>query len=170
MLTRIEIDGFKTFENFSLDLRPLTAIVGPNASGKSNLFDALKFVSLLAQLDIRTAMQDLRGEPEELFRKTSSSSANAFSFAVEVLLGPQGVDAFGTTYRIPAQRLRYELKLGILRGTDNNPRGVFVREERCFPISKKQDRAIFLDKSTINYNSSVSPFIRLNNDRSAIEV
>ena len=170
MLTRIEIDGFKTFENFSLDLRPLTAIVGPNASGKSNLFDALKFVSLLAQLDIRTAMQDLRGEPEELFRKTSSSSANAFSFAVEVLLGPQGVDAFGTTYRIPAQRLRYELKLGILRGTDNNPRGVFVREERCFPISKKQDRAIFLDKSTINYNSNVSPFIRLNNDRSSIEV
>ncbi len=60
MLTRVEIDGFKTFEDFSLDLRPLTAIVGPNASGKSNLFDALRFLSLLAQYDIRTAMQGLR--------------------------------------------------------------------------------------------------------------
>jgi AAA15 family ATPase/GTPase len=52
MLTRIEIDGFKTFEDFGLDLKPLTAIVGPNASGKSNLFDALRFLSLLAQYDI----------------------------------------------------------------------------------------------------------------------
>ena len=40
MLTRIEIDGFKTFEGFRLDLEPLTAVVGPNASGKFNLFDA----------------------------------------------------------------------------------------------------------------------------------
>lgn len=39
MLTRIEIDGFKTFHNFSLDLSPFLVIVGQNASGKSNLFD-----------------------------------------------------------------------------------------------------------------------------------
>ena len=42
MITRIEIDGFKTFDRFVLDLRPFTAVVGPNASGKSNLFDAIK--------------------------------------------------------------------------------------------------------------------------------
>ena len=41
MLTRIEIDGFKTFEDFSLALGPLTVIAGTNASGKSNLFDAI---------------------------------------------------------------------------------------------------------------------------------
>ena len=73
MLTRIEISGFKSFENFGLNLRPLTAIVGPNASGKSNLFDALRFLSVLAQYDIRTAMQDLRGKPEELFRQSPVS-------------------------------------------------------------------------------------------------
>ena len=61
MLTRIEIDGFKTFEGFALDLQPFSAIVGPNASGKSNLFDAIRFLSLLAQHDVRTAMQGLRG-------------------------------------------------------------------------------------------------------------
>src|SRR5580692_4101966 len=113
MLTRIEIDGFKTFENFGLDLRPLTAIVGPNASGKSNLFDALRFVSLLAQYDIRRAMQDLRGKPEELFRQTPAGSSERVSFAVEVLLSRKGVDAFGITYETPARRLRYELQLGL---------------------------------------------------------
>jgi len=54
VITRIEIDGFKTFDGFALDLRPFTAVVGPNASGKSNLFDAIEFVSrLVAQADIR---------------------------------------------------------------------------------------------------------------------
>jgi len=40
MITRIEIDGFKTFRNFSLELAPLQVIVGLNGAGKSNLFDA----------------------------------------------------------------------------------------------------------------------------------
>jgi predicted ATPase len=113
MLTRIEIDGFKTFEYFSLDLRPLTAIVGPNASGKANLFDALRFLSLLAQYDIRTAMQGLRGEPEELFRQTPRGMTDCMSFAIEVVLSRSGVDAFGTNYETPARRLRYELKLAL---------------------------------------------------------
>ena len=137
MLTRIEIDGFKTFEGFSLDLEPLTAVVGPNASGKSNLFDALRFLSLVAQVDIRTAMQGLRGEPEELFRQTSSGSADCILLAVEVLLGRKGADAFGTNYETPAQRLRYELKLGMARTEEGTPRGVFIREDSCHPIAKR---------------------------------
>ena len=42
MLTRIEIDGFKTFEDFAVDLAPFVAILGTNAAGKSNLFDAIQ--------------------------------------------------------------------------------------------------------------------------------
>ena len=90
MITRIEIDGFKTFDRFVLDLRPFTAVVGPNASGKSNLFDAIKFVSRLAQTDIREAMLELRGRPEELFRRTSTGRSDRMAFAVEVLLEPHG--------------------------------------------------------------------------------
>jgi predicted ATPase len=168
MLTRIEIDGFKSFENFGLNLNPLTAIVGPNASGKSNLFDALRFLSLLVKNDIRTAMQDLRGEPEELFRKSPAGNSDCMKFAVEVLLNRKGVDAFGTTYDIPAQRLRYELKLGLSLGDDGNPRGVFVRAEHCTPIAKKNDRAKFLSKLRINYNSTVNPFIKINPSGDAI--
>ena len=95
MITRIEIDGFKTFDNFKLDLRPFTAVVGPNASGKSNLFDAIKFVSRLARTDIREAMQELRGRPEELFRRTAAKRSDRMALAVEVLLEPGGTDPFG---------------------------------------------------------------------------
>lgn len=172
MLTRIEIDGFKTFEGFELDLKPLTAVVGPNASGKSNLFDALRFLSLLAQFDIRTAMQGLRGEPEELFRHTPNGTSECMSFAVEVLLGRKGVDAFGTSYEIPAQRLRYELKLALTQDAEGVPKGIFVRDESCYPIAKKDDRATYLHdpELKLSYNARVAPFIRRSDSGEAILV
>ena len=37
MITRIEIDGFKSFERFKLALPPFAVIFGVNAVGKSNL-------------------------------------------------------------------------------------------------------------------------------------
>jgi predicted ATPase len=43
MITRIEIDGFKSFLDFHLDVPPLLALVGPNAGGKSNLLDAIGY-------------------------------------------------------------------------------------------------------------------------------
>lgn len=170
MLTRIEIDGFKTFENFELDLVPLTAVVGPNASGKSNLFDAIRFLSLLAQFDIRTAMQDLRGLPEELFRQTAKGPSNRMRFAVEVLLPKRGIDAFSTPYDITAQRLRYELELQMIRARDGSARGVSVRKEFCRPIAKKEDTAAFLVSAKLSYNARINPFIRLSEAGDAIEV
>ena len=66
MLTRIEIDGFKSFEQFHMDLGPFLVVLGPNASGKSNLFDAIRLLSHLAGMDLRSAVKGLRGEPHEL--------------------------------------------------------------------------------------------------------
>jgi predicted ATPase len=170
MITRIEIDGFKTFQDFAVDLQPFTALVGPNASGKSNLFDALRFLSLLAKHDIRHSMQGLRGEPEELFRRTASGSADRMSFAVEVLLLRHGTDSFGTSYDVPAQRLRYELELGLQIGRDGSPRRVQVMRELCRPLAKGEDRARALFKGIkVNY-TRVNPFIRLNESGDAIEV
>jgi predicted ATPase len=170
MITRVEISGFKTFQDFAVDMQPFSALVGPNASGKSNLFDALRFLSLLSQHDIRVAMQDLRGEPEELFRHTPNGTSDCLTFAVEVLLHRSGVDSFGTTYDVPAQRLRYELELGMLTGNDGMPRRVQVRREHCRPLAKGEDRARpYLKSISVNY-TRVSPFIRLNEAGDAIEV
>lgn len=160
MLTRVKIDGFKTFENFVLDLQPFSAVVGPNASGKSNLFDALKFLSLLAKFDVRTAMQDMRGEPEELFRRTESGTFNRMRFEVEVLLDRNGVDSFGTQYAIKAQRLCYELELTMKMDTKGQPRGVFVTHEKCFALSKKNENAGYLKRAAIVYAGQINPFIK----------
>lgn len=170
MLTRIEIDGFKTFESFQLDLRPLTAIVGPNASGKSNLFDAMQLLSALTDQDIHSAMQGLRGEPEEFFRQTPESTSENMSFAVEMFLDAEGVDDFGRAYKVPSQRLRYELELGIRHGVDGGPRGVFVRNEQCVSMKRAEDGATFLAPRNPSYGRYTTPFIRRDESGDALLV
>src|SRR5438874_4114053 len=87
MITQIEIDGFKTFKDFKVELAPFQVIVGPNGSGKSNLFDALQLLSRLAEMDLRTAFQGLRGDPDELFTKLPNGQrTNRIRIAVEMLV------------------------------------------------------------------------------------
>ena len=46
MLTKVKIENFKSIRKLDLELAPLTILVGPNASGKSNVLEA---VAILAQ-------------------------------------------------------------------------------------------------------------------------
>jgi len=45
MLKRIRIQGYKSLVDLELNLKPLSVLVGPNASGKSNFLDALQLLS-----------------------------------------------------------------------------------------------------------------------------
>lgn len=49
MLTEITFERFKSFENATLELAPLTLLIGANASGKSNAIEGLRLLSWLAQ-------------------------------------------------------------------------------------------------------------------------
>ena len=55
MLTRLEVNGFKNLVDFALDFGPYTCIAGPNGVGKSNIFDAIRFLSLLTECTINQA-------------------------------------------------------------------------------------------------------------------
>ncbi|OLO63631.1 hypothetical protein BKH23_01330 [Actinomyces oris] len=48
MLTRFEVSGFKNLNDVVVEFGPFTCVAGPNAVGKSNLFDAIRFLSGLA--------------------------------------------------------------------------------------------------------------------------
>ncbi len=68
MIRRIAIQGYKSFHDVELELDQLTVIIGPNASGKSNLFDALKLLSRVAtERSLADAFSDHRGDPIEAF-------------------------------------------------------------------------------------------------------
>lgn len=72
MITRIEIDGFKSFVDFELDVPPFLVVMGENAGGKSNLVDALMALAGGIQrsddpLEVGAAGD--RGIPAELFHQ-----------------------------------------------------------------------------------------------------
>ncbi|RLE48601.1 MAG: ATP-binding protein [Candidatus Methanomethylicota archaeon] len=47
---QITINNFKSIENVTLRLRPLTILLGPPASGKSNILDAMAFIGYFNKL------------------------------------------------------------------------------------------------------------------------
>lgn len=68
MIRRVYVDGYKSLRKVELHLQPLTVIVGPNAVGKSNLFDALRLLSrIVTTRSLTDAFTDHRGDPLEAF-------------------------------------------------------------------------------------------------------
>lgn len=140
MITRLEIDGFKSFAKFAVDLPALVAIVGPNASGKSNIFDAMQLLSRVVTMPVAQALALGRGEPAEQFRRRGDGSrVDEMSFAVELLVAPVVDDAFGSHEQIRHTRFRYEITLG-RRPDDRGSFRPFVLHESIRPIKKGTDR------------------------------
>jgi predicted ATPase len=68
MIKRVRIKGYKSFKDLSIELKPLTVIFGPNASGKSNFLDAIYFISrAVSQKNLKEAFEGHRGLPLESF-------------------------------------------------------------------------------------------------------
>jgi predicted ATPase len=55
-LQSIKISNFKTFKDFSLDLKSFNAVIGRNSCGKSNFVEALKFIANIAKYGVKTAV------------------------------------------------------------------------------------------------------------------
>ena len=69
MLTQITVSGYKSLQGSTARCAPFTVIVGRNNTGKSNLFDALRLLSNIAQMPVATAFKPERhrGDPIESF-------------------------------------------------------------------------------------------------------
>jgi predicted ATPase len=114
MITQVEIDGFKTFKNFKVELDPFQVIVGPNGSGKSNFFDALQLVSqfMIPGNNVYKAMQSTRGEAGELFtRYPDGSTSDTIRIAVEMLVDKKAAFSDGREIDLKFARFRYELEI-----------------------------------------------------------
>ena len=113
MLTYIKINGFKSFQNFEMEFTPFTVIAGANASGKSNLFDALKLLGRLAEADnLKKAFKEQRGEFIELFTLYGENNySSEMAFTVEMLVSRKVKDDWGNEANLKYTRLRYELKI-----------------------------------------------------------
>jgi len=88
LLTRLSVDGFKNLDGVDVRFGPFTCIAGPNGVGKSNLFDAVAFLSALAEKPLVEAALEVRGgdarrgEIASLFRRAGTRTSDRMEFLV----------------------------------------------------------------------------------------
>lgn len=141
MITRIEVDGFKSLRDFALDLEPFTVLLGPNSAGKSNVLEALGLVSRLAVEPVAEAMKHGRGRIIDQFTRHDGESATTIRLAIEVLI-PRVVPPPEPGADTVQSRFRYEVAL------ERQARGagverLVVRDERL--QSMRRDRDSWID-------------------------
>ncbi len=139
MITYIKINGFKSFYNFEMEFTPFTVIAGANASGKSNLFDALTLLSKLSETDnLKKAFSEQRGEFIELFTQYGDAIAIEMEFVVDMLVNNEVKDAWGNSAKLKYTRLRYELSI---RRFENSSgiQDLIVSKENLIKLNHEED-------------------------------
>lgn len=159
MITKIEIDGFKSFENFSMEFYPFTVIAGVNGAGKSNLFDAMRHLSFLVDKTLRESFETDRGSLLDLFtRFPSGKRKQTIEYAVELLLPKKVEDDFSEVKNLKYLRIRYELAVEI------DEQGSFqIKREKLLPIQRAKDTFLKIYKTVKDELPSITggrnPFI-----------
>ena len=143
MLTRLRIKGFKSLWNVDVHFGPFTCIAGPNAVGKSNLFDAIQFLSHLASdtflnaaLSLR-AQSDLTGNARDLFHRWKDHYEKRIYMSAEMIIPSEGKDGLGQTATASITFVRYALELEFSESSGTSGLGMIrLISESLDPISK----------------------------------
>jgi predicted ATPase len=144
MLTRLKVSGFKNLVDVDVRFGPFTCIAGANGVGKSNLFDAIRFLSATADRPLwEAAAKAVRGEVgtpsgqdvRSLFHRTGDSYATEMSFEADIIIPRYGHDEFDQPISASLTFLRYSLAIGYHSANGPvSPAELEVRREQLKPI------------------------------------
>ncbi len=113
MLTRLKISGFKNLVDVDVYFGPFTCVAGANAVGKSNLFDAIHFLSALADRPLMDAALSVRDEGgrtadvKSLFHRVGDDFDREMSFQAEMIIPHEGWDDLGQKAKATTTFLQY---------------------------------------------------------------
>lgn len=117
MLTRLKVTGFKNLVDVDVRFGPFTCIAGANGVGKSNLFDAIRLLSALADYPLLEAAQSIRqeeshtGDIRNLFHKVGDTYAELMRFEIEMIIPGLGSDDLAQPAKASITFLQYALEL-----------------------------------------------------------
>lgn len=118
MLTRLKVKGFKNLADVDVAFGPFTCVAGVNGVGKSNLFDAITFLSAISHLPLIDAARCVRDEKNRsneirsLFFRAGDEIVDEMTFVAEMLIPAEGIDELGQPAQASITFLQYKLVLG----------------------------------------------------------
>lgn len=136
MLTRLRVSGFKNLIDVDVRFGPFTCIAGANDVGKSNLFDAIHFLSLAADRPLVEAAREVRSERtagvESLFHRVGKVSRDLLSFEAEMIVPKTARDDLGQEAEATISFLQYSLVIAHRAG-GGQPLEIVKEELRHIP-------------------------------------
>ena len=151
MITELSIEGFKSFGSpaETVELGPLNFVIGANASGKTNLLNALRFLQNAVVQDVSYAVSEMGGNAEvrnKRLRQRRAPKPVRLSLKVEkeveyhVVHGSEEKPESSV-----ARSFEYELVLD-LRSDDSTP---YIESERLRveTVSEGKTNIVGLDRS-----------------------
>ena len=100
-LRLLRIEGFRSIEHATVPLGPLTVLVGPNGSGKTNVLNVLRFLNATIRFDLPTAVE-MFGGFEHVMR--SDGKAQNVRLEVEAIVTPHASDVAPDHYVLEISR------------------------------------------------------------------
>lgn len=145
MLTRLSIKGFKNLVDVDIRFGPFTCIAGENGVGKSNIFDAIQFLSYLADRPVTEAAGLIRsknnfikgGVIQNVFHRTGIETSRELAFEVEMIIPTSGEDELGQRAKATYTFLKYSIKFELTdksQEDDNEP--IRIISEELLPLKK----------------------------------
>ena len=177
MLTRLKVSGFKNLVDVDVRFGPFTCIAGANGVGKSNLFDAIRFLSALAEQTLMEAAKSVRGgrtaDVRGLFHRVGNRYADRMCFEAEMIVPKQGVDDLGQETEASTTFLHYSLELALRSDKSRSSLGELeIRKEELRHITQGNAYKHLSFPLTLEWRRSVvqgrqtTPFISTGQDGS----
>ncbi|HLP87268.1 MAG TPA: AAA family ATPase [Nostocaceae cyanobacterium] len=161
MLTRLKVSGFKNLVDVDVRFGPFTCIAGANGVGKSNLFDAIRFLSTLAEKPLIEAALSVRDEGgttadiRSIFHRVGDEYVDEMSFEAEMIIPKEGIDDLGQKVEANNTFLRYSLTLAYRSDPDSLTLGKLeIIKEELFNIKFSKNQNTFLFNHKTNWRRS----------------
>ena len=122
MLVGLRIKNFKNIGDADIRFGAFTCLIGHNGVGKSNLFDAIHFLSVLADRDIQTAAASVRSASDGNYSPLDlvfwRDSSREITLSADMIAPGQVEDDFGQTAKPSTNLLTYSITLRYMRESD----------------------------------------------------
>lgn len=148
--SRIELANWKNFSKFKVDLSRRVFIIGPNASGKSNLLDAIRFLRDIARVGggLRTAINDRGGVSK--IRSLAARRYPDIVFDIEISSDLRDASRQKWRYRLAIAQDNQRLPVIKEETVWKNGRIVLSRPDETDKKDKERLRETYLEQVTAN--------------------